>query len=229
MTEFGVFAKYWQPGQVKTRLAAAIGADSASAVYRTSLETLLRRFNSMAERRVLAYTPATRYAEFVGLAGDTWQLRPQAAGDLGVRLRGYFEDAFAGGADAAVLIGSDSPTLPVHYVSQAFASLQKQAVVLGPATDGGYYLIGARGSVPPVFSGVTWSSPDVWRQTVQLLEEAGCPFAVLPEWYDVDEVESLRRLREELEVGDLREPAFRDLRGVVERVWAASGGLDRQS
>ncbi len=198
MNQLGIFAKYWQAGAVKTRLASAIGPAAASHVYRHFIITLLRRFGQLADRRILAFWPPDKRSEFTTLAGDDWLCVEQAAGDLGARMRHYFETAFAEGARRVVLLGSDSPTLPVAYVQRAFQQLETTPVVLGPTPDGGYYLVGASNEVPPIFDGINWSTPAVWRQTVARLEDKSCPFAQLPEWYDVDELNDLHRLRGEL-------------------------------
>ena len=196
--QFGLFAKYWRPGDVKTRLAATIGRHAASELYRCFVETLLRRFSEVGDVRVLAYSPPDRRDEFAALAGDRWLLETQRGADLGERIRNYFDAAFAGGAERVVLIGSDSPDLSVELVEQAFHRLTSQPVVLGPATDGGYYLIGAAEQTPPVFEGIDWSSARVWRQTVQQLQQAKIDFAQLPLWSDVDDEADLRRLQREL-------------------------------
>lgn len=194
----GIFAKYWRPGAVKTRLAASVGDDAASRLQRRFLVTLLRRFGHVAQRRVLAYTPPDQRAEFALLAADVWTLQDQAVGDLGKRMQNYFTEAFHSGAQRVVLIGSDSPTLPLDYVTGAFQLLDTFPVVLGPADDGGYYLVGAAGGVPPIFAGVAWSTPLVWNQTQSLLQAAGYRCGVLPVWYDVDDLPGLRRMEREL-------------------------------
>ncbi len=125
----------------------------ASLLYRRFLVTLLRRFDHVAQRRVLAYTPPERRAEFALVASDAWTLDAQVSGDLGKRMQHYFAEAFRRGADRVVLIGSDSPTLPLEYVTGAFQLLDTFPVVLGPSADGGYYLVGAAGEVPPIFAG----------------------------------------------------------------------------
>jgi rSAM/selenodomain-associated transferase 1 len=198
MNLLGVFAKFWAKGSVKTRLAARLGDGAACELYREFVDCTVRRFSEVAHRRVLAFWPPDARAAFIPFEVGGWELTPQPSGDLGARMRGFFDHAWKAGAQRAVLIGSDSPTLPLEYVSRAFALLQRDAVVLGPACDGGYYLIGAASHTPAIFDGVAWSTPEVLPQTIARLRASQTPFALLPEWYDVDEVEDLRRLHQEL-------------------------------
>jgi glycosyltransferase A (GT-A) superfamily protein (DUF2064 family) len=89
-------------------------------------------------------------------------------------------------ADKVVLVGTDSPTLPLPLIAQAFRELDAANVVLGPAADGGYYLVGCKGTVPPMFDGVAWGTASVLRDTVGRLNDPDWKLALLPPWYDVD-------------------------------------------
>lgn len=198
MRQFGIFAKYWEPGRVKTRLAATLGAAPASEVYRAFLDCLLERFAATADRRVLAYTPAEREAEFAQLAAGRFELESQSTGDLGERMQAYFAQARQSGSERTVLIGSDSPSLPAPYVELAFERLADTPCVLGPSRDGGYYLLGLSGELPPIFAGLPWSTDRLLELTRARLEAAGCSWSELPEWYDVDDAEDLAELRREL-------------------------------
>lgn len=195
---FGVFAKFWEPGKVKTRLAAALGPDKASQIYRLFVSTLVSRFRGCADSRVLCFTPQEQADAFVSLAGVGWIARPQTQGDLGTRMTSFFEDCFHEGADRVVLIGSDSPTLPVEYIESAFRLLRETDVVLGPTDDGGYYLVGLSRNAPEIFKNIHWSTSSVWEQTVARIGEFQLPYQSLPQWYDVDELTDLVRLRDEL-------------------------------
>jgi rSAM/selenodomain-associated transferase 1 len=197
-TLLGLFAKHWEPGKVKTRLAASIGDNVAAEIHRVFLETLLDRFASVAGRRLLAFAPLDAEPAFVSLQGDTWELAGQSSGDLGRRMRVFFESALEE-AERVVLIGSDSPDLPAERLEEAFASLATHDVVLGPAVDGGYYLIGVARRVPPIFQGIAWSTSDVWPQTVSRLKVEGVDWHELPKWYDVDDEAGLNGLMERLE------------------------------
>jgi rSAM/selenodomain-associated transferase 1 len=181
----GVFAKWPAAGAVKTRLA---GADPAWAarVAQAFLVDTLARLSSIAAQRMIAFTPAEAATVFAALAGDHYALVPQGDGDLGQRLERFLGERLAEGAGCVVVVGTDSPTLPVEYVERAFELLQTADIVLGPATDGGYYLFGCRGNVPPVFDGVAWGTTEVLAQTVARLENRQWRLALLPPWYDVD-------------------------------------------
>ncbi|HJN09953.1 MAG: TIGR04282 family arsenosugar biosynthesis glycosyltransferase [Pirellulaceae bacterium] len=198
MNQLGMFAKYWLPGTVKTRLARSIGDDKASQLYHHFVITLLARFQELGDRRVLAYSPIERRAEFAAVTPEAWELIPQSPGDLGRRMNRFFDSHLVGHEDRVVLIGTDSPTMPAQYIDDAFAVLQTHPVVLGPSRDGGYYLVGAAGQVPPIFAEIDWSTPSVWQQTVDRLSSAGCRFAELPLWSDVDDLADLTRIADEL-------------------------------
>lgn len=217
-----VFAKYWQPGAVKTRLAAAMGADPAAALYRVFLETLVRRLSPLAGVRQLRFTPFEHRRAFVDLANGGWQVEEQGGGDLGSRLQQCCTEAFQRGLRRVLILGSDSPNVPLDYLQSAAELLNRFPVVLGPSDDGGYYLVGVSGTVPPIFEEMTWSTPDVWAQTVTRLQENEVPFAELPAWYDVDELNDVERL-----FGDLRhvqEPELVALRHSMVQVLSSFKG-----
>ena len=193
-----MFAKYWEPTKVKTRLAATIGDQAACHIYRKFIEILLRRLEHTADRRTLAFWPPERHQEFSAIASTSWKSRAQAEGNLGTKMMHYFRQAFATGGERVVIIGSDSPTLPLEYVEQAFDLLQQFSVVLGPTSDGGYYLVGASQIVPPIFANIHWSSSSVWQDTLTQVEAAGLSYAELPPWYDVDDYDDLLRLYHDL-------------------------------
>jgi len=200
MTEcLGLFAKYWEPGQVKTRLAASLGAERAAEVYRHFLVTLLGRLADCRAEKCLAYTPASRVGEFREIAPEGWQLELQAEGDLGERMEAFFASRFAAGFERVVLVGSDSPQLPLAAIQQAFEQLHESQVVLGPTEDGGYWLVGAAGGTPDIFRGIPWSTPQVWEATSRALQTANLRHSTLRVCYDVDNGDDLQRLLDELQ------------------------------
>lgn len=188
-----VFAKFWEPGQVKTRLGATIGAEAAAHVYRAMLDATLARMTGIADRHVLAYSPEERHAEFAAVIPAPWELVPQRCEELGNRLVDHMIGALCDGADRIVIIGSDSPTLPVDYVRDAFTRLEKSDVVVGPAEDGGFYLFGAGHCAPDIFEGIEWSTDHVFVDVEDRLLDSELSYEVLPMWYDVDDADDLQR------------------------------------
>lgn len=193
-----MFAKYWEPGLVKTRLAAAIGDLAASQIYLLFIRLLTARLADSADSSTLAYWPPDRRQAFASLVGENWDLVPQSDGQLGKRMQDFFATAFEQGAQQVVLIGSDSPTIPHDYVRESFRLLDHHRVVLGPANDGGYYLVGMAEYLPAVFDRIRWSTSSVWQDTLRRISEFGLTYSELPPWYDVDEPRDLVRLRNEL-------------------------------
>ncbi|HEU0078310.1 MAG TPA: TIGR04282 family arsenosugar biosynthesis glycosyltransferase, partial [Longimicrobiaceae bacterium] len=143
-----VFVRAPEPGRVKTRLAAAIGAEGALRVYRRLAEHTLAEVRTLADDGVevrVHYTPADAGAAVREWLDDGPVYLPQAeGGDLGMRMRDAFARAFADGAECVVIVGSDLPELTAALLRRAFDALDAHPAVLGPARDGGYYLLGLR-------------------------------------------------------------------------------------
>ena len=185
MRTLGVFAKRPTRGAVKTRLAAESSPEWAAAVAAAFLSDVLDRLSAVEARRVVAFDPPDALPYFADLVRGRFTLLAQSDGDLGRRMASFFAGQLHAGAGPVVLVGTDSPTLPVDFVEEAFRRLERADVVLGPAADGGYYLIGCAGRLPPVFDSIAWGGPRVLLDTVARLP-ADCRLAVLPPWYDVD-------------------------------------------
>jgi rSAM/selenodomain-associated transferase 1 len=181
----GLFAKWPAPGSVKTRLAAGDPTWGAR-VARAFLLDAIGRLAAVEAGRVLAFDPKEREAEFATLVGGRFTLTPQGGGDLGQRLEAFVGRHLDAGARAVVVVGTDSPTLPVGHVEQAFADLERADVVLGPASDGGYYLAGCGRRRPPIFEGIAWGTGRVLAETVAALKDPAWRLTLLPPWYDVD-------------------------------------------
>jgi rSAM/selenodomain-associated transferase 1 len=195
MRVLGLFAKRPEPGQVKTRLAAATSAAWAARLAAAFLRDTIERLSSVDAQRFLVFDPPDAAPFFTELVRDRFTLVPQESGDLGQRMSGFLQDQFRRGATAVVLVGIDSPTLPVECLERAFEALERAHVVLGPATDGGYYLIGCAPPLPPLFAGVRWSTPHVLGDTVARLPAPGSRVEVLAPWYDVDTLDDWRMLQ----------------------------------
>ncbi|MDQ7051385.1 MAG: TIGR04282 family arsenosugar biosynthesis glycosyltransferase [candidate division KSB1 bacterium] len=195
-----IFAKYPQPGTVKTRLAARIGDEAAADLYGRFIEWILTTMchSRVAERVVVAVSPQHVVHRFASRYPGADAYEPQAeSSDLGERMLAVFEQARRQGVRKTVIIGTDSPTLPPDYVRQAFAILDSHDVVLGPAEDGGYYLIGAKEAHADLFRGIPWSTAQVLQKTLAALQRLQLRHALLPEFFDVDEIDDLHRLREQ--------------------------------
>jgi uncharacterized protein len=193
-----VVAKQPLPGQTKTRLSPPLDAAEAANLYDCFLRdtlALMRRVPDV--RPAIGYLPAGALRYFQHLAPDM-DLLPQRGESLGERLDNLLSDVLSDGAVKAVVMDSDSPTLPAQYLSQAFMELDAADVVLGPTADGGYYLIGMKKPQPHLLRQVQMSTPHVLEDTLALAERSGLSVAVLPAWYDVDTVEDLRQLRAEV-------------------------------
>lgn len=187
-----MFVRAPEAGRVKTRLAASIGADAALRVYRRLAEHTVREAMAVdgAEVRV-HFTPADAEGAVRSWLGDGPVLLPQADGDLGERMGDAFAQAFADGHRRVVIIGSDLPEMRTDLLRRAIALLDDHHAVVGPARDGGYYLLGLTRMVEGVFEGIAWSTPGVRAATLERLEVVGITPALLKLLTDVDEVQDL--------------------------------------
>jgi uncharacterized protein len=187
-----VFLKEPRPGAVKSRLAARIGAEAAAAVYRAIADEAIRRTAPRGEeyeRLFLFDPPSSRPQIQAWLGGQT--LEAQVGGDLGERMARAFADAFASGARRAAVIGTDVPGIARGDVLGALESLDEHDVAIGPATDGGYYLIALKRPEPELFRGIRWSSGEVLAATLDRAARRGLSVRVLRTIGDVDTVEDL--------------------------------------
>jgi rSAM/selenodomain-associated transferase 1 len=192
-----VFARAPVPGAVKTRLIPALGADAAADLHARLLARTLETACAANLAPVeLWCTPDADHPAFAGAAGRLGvTLRVQPAGDLGHRMRVALESTLADGG-RAVLIGCDCPVLSVDDLAGAFSALADHDVVLGPAEDGGYVLIGARRVTPVLFDGIDWGGPRVLRQTRGRLVALGWRWHELRTLWDVDRPEDVVRFEE---------------------------------
>ena len=186
-----VFLKAPRLGKVKTRLAASIGAEDALAAYRQLVASVLGNVERLPNVE-LRFTPDDARAEIEPLLHSRWSVAPQGGGDLGQRLLRAFEQAQAEGARRVAVIGSDCPAVNAQDILCAWSALAGKDVVLGPTTDGGYWLIAAREPYPELFTGIPWSTPDVFGATLTRAAEAGLSVEILRTLRDVDTAEDWR-------------------------------------
>ncbi len=191
-----MFARYPDPGRVKTRLIPALGAVGAAELHRRMLARTLACARELAERAPLTLElRLDRIPDGFAKAEDALaRANEQGPGDLGERLSRAVEEAFAGPDDPArrvVVIGTDCPELSGETVTRAFAKLDGHDVVLGPAADGGYYLIALSAPAPELFSGIDWGSDRVCAQTMSRARSGGLSVGLLGVLDDIDTPDDL--------------------------------------
>jgi rSAM/selenodomain-associated transferase 1 len=189
-------------GQVKTRLTPPLTPAEAAQLNRCFIQDTARILGKvgLGSDGVVCFTPPGAEHLYSTLIPHSFRLLPQRGETLGDRVRSAFEDLFMSGFDAVCLIGSDSPTVPLTTYVRAIEILgsSDNVAVVGPADDGGYYLIGLAEPHPQLFDGVNWSTVRVLDQTLARAAELRLNVEMLPPHYDVDDDESLARLSDEL-------------------------------
>lgn len=191
-----IFAKAPVPGHVKTRLESHLSKEECASLHESFITDTVRLSMEVAGADIfLACHPDAGHPFFQDISADYGvRLTVQKGDDLGERMDNAIKDLLAMGYKKVVIIGSDSPDLPPEYVKVGFERLDSSDMVLGPSMDGGYYLIGGRKGLP-VFSGIPWSSSEVFEMTLERAGKNGITFSVLKEWYDIDTWEDLQRFR----------------------------------
>jgi rSAM/selenodomain-associated transferase 1 len=198
-------------GEVKTRLVPPLCAEEASRLSACFVKDILANLRAVSESVAVdcyvAYSPAGSEALFRDFLPQQIRLLAPRSTGLANSLPDAVEDLIAGGYEGACLVNADSPTLPGSLLVEAITSLRAAGdrVVLGPATDGGYYLIGLKHPHRQLFHDIAWSTERVYRQTAERAASIGLELVTLPAWYDVDDAASLRWLCRELLGG--RRPA----------------------
>jgi hypothetical protein len=194
--EFVLLVKNPAKGQAKRRLASGVGDDHSAALYRAFVLDLLATLGEASILPTISYYPADAAGAVEGWLGPRYRYLAQRGRDHPDSLKCAFEDMFAEGFERVAILASDNPDLPAGYLVQASEALGRGDAVLGPTSDGGYYLIGFRRDalVPEAFHDIEWSTERVFLQTANRIRNAGRSLAVLPAWHDVDTVEDLRAL-----------------------------------
>ena len=190
------------PGRVKTRLLPYLDEETSAALYTCFLKDMVSSLESAYPGLCrVAYTPVEHVEQLRSILPDGLPMLAQRGAHLGERLYNLFHYLLLSeGLESVLAVNSDGPTLPMPLIAEAFARLEEPGVdgVLGPAEDGGYYLIGLSQPHKHLFTDIPWSTPEVLSTTLQRAEEAGLEMALLDSWYDVDDGASLLRLWEEL-------------------------------
>jgi hypothetical protein len=178
---------------VKTRLAAEVGDRHALRLYRVMVGRVLAAVRSAGLDAIIWFTPAESLAEMQFWLGDSWDFRPQAAGDLGARLAAAARAVPRGHPWMAV--SADCPAITAAVLQQACADLERASVVIGPTHDGGYYLIGGRTPLPDIFTAMPWDTNRVLAETRVRLARISAVWHELPVLRDVDTAEDARAER----------------------------------
>ena len=188
------FIKNPQKGQVKKRLAAAIGDEMAVRLYKRFLLEMLSTLNKGTFLFYLCIYPVDALESLKAWLGEDYLYMPQQGENLGERMKNAFTEALAMNFKRVVLIGSDIPSLPLEFIEEAFMSLEKKDVVIGPSADGGYYLVGFRDKKfsPRAFKGIPWSTERVFEETMKIFEHEGLTVHTLKMLRDIDTVQDLR-------------------------------------
>lgn len=189
-----IFTRYPEPGKTKTRLISHLGAEGAASLHRQMAEHTFAQVQKLRDEHQLSVE-----VHFTGgnpqlmqdWLGSEVVYQTQSEGDLGMRITSAFRAAFTSGIDSAVIIGTDCPGLNSQLMTQAFQELYPYDLVLGPAKDGGYYLIGLRRLIPELFTGISWGTAEVLQQTVNIAKNLNLSVANLPLLADVDYPEDL--------------------------------------
>ncbi len=188
-----LFVKYPEYGKVKTRLAKTIGPRRAMEFYRRCVADTIALLCRIGHDVVIAFEPADRKDDAVCWLGDAFWYIPQRGDDLGEKMLNAFRDVFNEGYSRAVLVGSDIPDMPENVFGEAFSALSGNDLVIGPASDGGYFLIGFRDDslAPELFRDIPWSTDAVLMYTLEVVRKEKMTHHILPGWHDIDLPEDL--------------------------------------
>ena len=189
-----IFTRYPEPGKTKTRLIPVLGEIGAAQIHSKLTKDTLNT-----ARQFIVERPASLAIYFDGgnqelmsvWLGNNFLYKKQCTGDLGERMKFAFQQEFKTGKSPLVLIGTDCPELDKNILNKAFDALKSSDVVLGPASDGGYYLIGLVRLIPQLFTGISWGTSEVLAQTQAIAEKLALSIYELPTLNDIDRPEDL--------------------------------------
>jgi len=192
--EIIIFSRYPQPGLTKTRLIPELGPDGAASIQRTMTEQIVQTARQLVHNRqiqISIYYAGGSHQQMAQWLGRDLLYHEQIGVDLGQKMMFAFEDARCRGLRRTVLVGSDCPDIDCQLITDALVALQSNQLVLGPATDGGYYLIGTTSELPPnnlslLFTDIIWGTSDVFEKTINRAHDAGISTSILKKLHDID-------------------------------------------
>lgn len=189
-----IFTRYPEAGKTKTRTIAVLGAEGAAELQRQMAEHTLIQAKKLQQASHIYievhFTGGDRQLMQAWL-GEDIAYKKQAEGDLGERMKSAFELSFAEGMNKIIIIGVDCPDLNTAIMNQGFDLLDRHELIIGPAADGGYYLIGLTRPIPELFVGINWGTSEVLQQTITIAKNLEVNFACLSTLHDVDRPEDL--------------------------------------
>ena len=192
-----IFTRYPEPGLTKTRLISALGEEGAAKLQKELTEKTIQKIEQLVKSSTIEPVICFEGGDLVSMQnwlGPDRLYQSQGQGNLGEKLKKAFDDAFAAGAQRVVTIGCDCPGLSKKIVGRAFDALYMKDLVLGPATDGGYYLIGIKYPVDALFEDIPWGTDKVFEKTVSLAQQLDLSIEILEELHDVDRPEDLTHI-----------------------------------
>jgi len=192
---YGIMIKYPEPGRVKTSLAKAVGHEKAAHIYRKVAELMMENTSPIncAYGRIVFYDPTDRQKDFAEwLSGE--QFIPQQGDDVGERMDNAIRVLLAMGAEKAVLTGADIPDLSDKIIEASFRELGYADIVIGPAKDGGYYLIGMKAPHSEIFQDIPWSTGRVFKETMRIIEKLQLSCTSITTLSDLDTEDDYKRL-----------------------------------
>jgi len=188
-----VFTKYPSPGKVKTRLMPALTKTQACELYKGLAEATLKKARKTGKDIIVCYYPSGSLKAFNNWLGNGVRYMPQKGPGLGAKMKNAFIGAFSLGYDKVLLIGCDIPGISAGLLGKALKELGKHGALIGPAKDGGYYMIGFKKErfLPEVFKGIKWSTPSVFAKTMKIFNDNGYRAGFAPDLSDIDTAEDI--------------------------------------
>ncbi len=188
-----VFAKEPVPWTVKTRLAPPLDGMQSARLAGALIKDTVDMINSMDEfkNKVLYYYPSSGAGYFGKIAGHKWDIKLQEGKGLKERMSAAFGSIIKKNGPPAVIIGTDLPGLPISFLQASIRVLKRDDIVIGPSRDGGFYLIGVSGYFPQLFEKIRWSTSNAFGDLVNNINSLDLSFHVLPEWFDIDDMDGL--------------------------------------
>ena len=180
-----LFIRAPRPGSVKTRIAATVGPEAALTIYQDMVGTLIANLKGLPDVE-LRFTPDNGLEEIIPWLQPGWTARAQGSGDLGDRMERAFAEAFQSRFNKVALIGSDCPEINLQDIQTAWGELDEKDLVLGPAADGGYWLIAMKRLSASLFTKISWSTSLVLDQTLEQANNAGIQHRLLATRVDID-------------------------------------------